>query len=337
LKTTRRRQEPYLSRLRALGHWLPLLVIGITLTCNPGPVDRGGRDTGEGQSAAIASSPADDPAQARDFEIEQATQPITATAATSLPVVLKNAGQAGAGWWQPPPRATWQWQLTGSSIDVSLDAQAYDVDLFDVDAAVVTTLHAQGRSAICYLSAGSREDWRPDADQFPASVIGKDYAGWPGEQWLDIRQIDLLAPIMRARLDLCRAKGFDAVEPDNVDGYTNDTGFPLTYQDQLAYNTWFAAQAHARGLSVGLKNDGEQALDLAPHFDWAMTEDCYADGWCDEIAPFTAAGKAVFAAEYTDRVTEGQFVEIICPQAGARGLSAILKHRDLDAWRLACP
>jgi hypothetical protein len=55
-------------------------------------------------------------------------------------------------------------------------------------------------------------------------VIGNDYEGWPGEKWLDIRQIDQLAPIMRARLDACRAKGFDGIEPDNIDEYTNDTG-----------------------------------------------------------------------------------------------------------------
>lgn len=321
------------SRWRTLGRWLPTLVIGVALTCTPSSPDRDGRATGEGQSAAVASSLAGDPTR----EIEPTTRPITATATTSLPVVLKDASHDLPTWWQPAVRATWQWQLSGSPIDGSIDAQAYDVDLFDVEAVVLAALHAQGRRVICYLSAGSWEDWRPDADQFPPAVIGRDYAGWPGERWLDIRQIDLLAPIMRARLDLCRAKGFDAVEPDNVDGYTNDTGFPLTYQDQLAYNIWLAAEAHARGLSIGLKNDGEQALDLVSHFDWAMTEDCYADGWCDEMAPFAAAGKAVFAAEYTDRMTERQFVNAICPQAGSQGLSAILKHRDLDAWRVACP
>jgi len=78
-------------------------------------------------------------------------------------------------------------------------------------------------------------------------VLGNDYEGWAGEKWLDIRQISTLAPIMRARLDLCKQKGFDAVEPDNIDGYTNATGFPLTAQDQLDYNIWLANEAHARG------------------------------------------------------------------------------------------
>jgi endo-alpha-1,4-polygalactosaminidase (GH114 family) len=168
-------------------------------------------------------------------------------------------------------------------------------------------------------------------------VLGNDYEGWPGERWLDIRRIDLLAPIMRARLDLCRAKGFDGVEPDNVDGYANDTGFALTYGDQLAYNRWLADEAHARGLSIGLKNDAEQVGDLLTHFDWALTEDCFAQGWCGEVAPFVEAGKAVFAAEYTDELTVDRFLDGVCPQAEAMGFSAILKDRDLDAWRRGCP
>jgi len=160
--------------------------------------------------------------------------------------------------------------------------------------------------------------------------------GWEGEKWLDIRQIDKLAPILLARLDLCAAKGFDGIEPDNIDGFGADTGFPLTYADQLAFNRWLADEAHARGLSIGLKNDSEQVADLLPLFDWALTEDCFAQEWCEEMTPFIAVGKAVFAAEYTDEWTVAQFLNQVCPQADDLGLSVILKNRDLDAWRQAC-
>ena len=209
----------------------------------------------------------------------------------------------------------------------------YDIDMFENDASVVTTLHAYDRKVVCYISVGSWENWRPDADEFPASIIGKDYEGWTGEKWLDIRQIDLVAPIMRARLDECKAKGFDGVEPDNVDGYTNDTGFPLTYEDQLKYNIWLANEAHARGLSIGLKNDPDQADALLAYFDWALTEDCFAEGWCEEFLPFIAAGKAVFSAEYTDT---GMTTEKFCRQAKGVNFSAILKNRDLDAQLESC-
>jgi Tol biopolymer transport system component len=254
-----------------------------------------------------------------------------------LPLALRNATSAPSSWWRPSVNTTWQWQLGNLPIDQSFAVDMYDIDMFDNDASTVAALRAQGRMVICYISVGSWEDWRPDAADFPSSVLGNDYQGWPGEKWLDVRQIDLLAPIMRTRFDQCQAKGFDGIEPDNIDGYTNNTGFPLSYQDQLNYNIWLVNEAHARGLSIGLKNDDEQASDLLPYFDWAMTEDCFADDWCSEMMPFTSSGKAVFAAEYTDMMTENKFLDIVCPQAQALQFSAILKNRDLDAWRQACP
>src|SRR5512138_3398992 len=120
-------------------------------------------------------------------------------------------------WWQPTVGLTWQWQLSEPPVDTSVDAQVYDIDIFDNDVSVVAELHAKGRKVIGYINVGSWEDWRPDQDQFPPKVLGKDYDGWPGERWLDIRRIEELAPIMLRRLDRCKSLGFDAVEPDNVE------------------------------------------------------------------------------------------------------------------------
>lgn len=252
--------------------------------------------------------------------------------ATPLPAPTHPPVTPGT-WWQPGVNITWQWQLD-QPIDTSFDVNMYDVDLFDTEASVVAALHAQGRKVVCYISVGSWEEWRPDAEQFPDEVIGDRYEGWPGERWLDIRRLDLLAPILRARLDLCQAKGFDGVEPDNMDGYNNDTGFPLTYEDQLTFNLWLADEAHARGLSIGQKNAPEQVADVLFVFDWALTEDCFAEGWCEEMQPYIAAGKPVFAAEYTDMRME---LDDFCAQAEALGFSAILKERALGAWRKGCP
>ncbi len=229
----------------------------------------------------------------------------------------------------PYPGTSWQWQLSGE-VDTSVDVAMYDIDLFDPPQSVIDELHAQGRVVICYFSAGSREDWRSDAEQFPASVLGKNLEGWAGEKWLDIRQIDILAPIMEARLDLAVQKGCNGVEPDNVDGYTNDSGFPLTYQDQLNYNIWLAKQAHARGLSVGLKNDLEQVEDLVSYFDWALNEECFHYDECEMLLPFVQACKAVFGVEY-----EGN-PESFCPKANAMSFDWLYKHLSLDAWRQSC-
>jgi len=236
---------------------------------------------------------------------------------------------ASSGIWVPSLVTPWQWQLTGT-IDQSVNVPMYDIDLFDTSATVVASLHAKGRRAVCYMSAGTWENWRPDAAAFPAAVLGGGN-GWPGEKWLDIRRIDVLGPIMEARMDLCKQKGFDALEPDNIDGYSNNSGFALTAQDQLTYNKWLAAQAHARGLSIGLKNDLDQVSQLVTSFDWAINEQCFEYNECNLLAPFTQAGKAVFEVEYS--LTPAQF----CDKAVALKFNALKKGLDLDAAVTACP
>jgi len=240
--------------------------------------------------------------------------------------------QTAKDWWRPSPGLTWQWQLTGK-FDFKIQTDVIDIDL-DVDHSVVDYFHDKGVKVICYISVGSYENWRSDAEGFPAIVLGKDYEGWSGEKWLDIRQIDLLAPIMLARLDECALKGFDAVEPDNMQIWDNDTGFPLTYEHQLQYALWLAEEAHQRGLAIGQKNAPDQTKDLVGVFDFAITEDAFFYEWAKEMQPYIKAGKPVFAAEYTD--LPGDFQKF-CAQAGELGFSAILKHRDLDAWMESCP
>lgn len=232
-------------------------------------------------------------------------------------------------WWQPHPGTSWQWQLSGT-INTSVAAQMYDIDLAETPAATIAELHTAGRTVICYFSAGSWEAFRADAARFPESVLGSSLDGWPDERWLDIRQIDLLTPIMAARLDMAVTKGCDGVEPDNVDGYANDSGFPLTGADQLAYNRWLAQAAHSRGLSVGLKNDLDQVPDLVADFDWALNEQCVEFGECARLLPFVQARKAVFGVEYAGDPA------VFCPTVNALNFDWLYKHLALDSWRVAC-
>ncbi|MFD7302173.1 endo alpha-1,4 polygalactosaminidase [Streptomyces pharetrae] len=230
--------------------------------------------------------------------------------------------------WQPRPGTPWQWQLSGR-LDPTVDVPVYDIDGFDHDADTVADLHRQGRKVICYLSTGAWEEFRPDAGKFPEAVLGRGN-GWKGERWLDIRRTDVLEPLMAARVDMCRDKGFDAVEPDNMDGYRNRTGFPLTAADQLRYNRLIARLAHERGLAVGLKNDLDQIPELVGDFDFAVNEQCAQYDECDTLSPFIEAGKAVFHVEY-EVPTRG-----FCPEARRLGLSSMLKRYELGAWRRAC-
>ncbi|WP_018567383.1 endo alpha-1,4 polygalactosaminidase [Streptomyces sp. PsTaAH-124] len=230
--------------------------------------------------------------------------------------------------WRPRPGTSWQWQLSGR-LDTSVDAAVYDIDGFDHSKETVAALHRAGRKVICYVSTGAWEDFRPDAGRFPAPVLGEGN-GWKGERWFDIRRTDVLRPLLAARLDMCRDKGFDAVEPDNMDGYRNRTGFPLTAADQLRYNRLVASLAHARGMSVGLKNDLDQIPELVGDFDFAVNEQCAQYGECARLKPFVAAGKAVFHTEY--ELPTGRF----CARSRELELSSLLKKYELGAWRRAC-
>ncbi|MCF7547813.1 endo alpha-1,4 polygalactosaminidase [Pseudonocardia sp. WMMC193] len=228
----------------------------------------------------------------------------------------------------PPAGGTWQYQLQGP-VDTSVPAGTFDVDLFDTPAATVAELKAKGSTVICYLNAGASEDWRPDFAAIPADLQGAPLDDWPGERWLDVSRPEALRPFLAARFDLCREKGFDGVEPDNVDGYANDSGFALTAADQLAFNRMLADLAHERGLTVGLKNDLDQVPELVDRFDFAVNEQCAQHGECAALDPFVAQGKPVLHVEYTLPLAD------FCPPPP--GFRSISKPLGLTAEVQPCP
>jgi Glycoside-hydrolase family GH114 len=208
-----------------------------------------------------------------------------------------SGGGTAGGWWIPPRALTWYWQLQGG-VNNNEPVAAYDIDGVDNSAGEVATLHGQGKHVICYIDAGTYEPGRPDSSSFPASVLGSGVEGWPGERWLDIANLSVLQPIMTARFQKCKEKGFDAVEPDNMDGYENASGFPLTAAQQLTYDEWVAAEVHSLGMAVLQKNDGGQTAELQPHFDGALNEQCNQYSECGNFQAYLSVGKPVLNAEY---------------------------------------
>ena len=260
--------------------------------------------------------------------VEVAADPV-ATATPGLP-----RPNARGSCWHPAVQTSWSWVLSTVPSAPFRSVQMYDVDGFNNTAANVSALHSAGIKAVCYLSAGTYENWRPDAFQFPASVLGSSN-GWPGEQWLDIREIQksnsALRSIMDARLDMCRQKGFDMVELDNVDGYANSTGFSLTAADQLYYNATLANDSHARGMSVLQKNDDEQIPQLLPYFDGALNEQCNQYKECTTAQngdygydQYVSAGKPVFQAEYKLATTS------FCSEDNANDFNGVRFDINLD-------
>jgi Glycoside-hydrolase family GH114 len=288
----------------------------------------------------------------------------------------EGSGEGGGAWWQPHPRAhaDWDWQIT-EPYDVSASRSMYDLDLFDLAvessyllapsgetiaveagplAGTIDELHARGTIVICYLDSGAYEAYRPDAVLFPGhhpvaadipdgappepgSVIGWN-TGWEDERWLDIRadHREAFAEIIWARLDLAVRLGCDGVEPDQNNPLDNDPGFPITLDDQLSWYREVAEAAHARGLSVGMKNGHDQpgaVAALVDDFDWALPEECAEYQECDVLAGFVDAGKAVFAVDYMGSVDESA----ACKSHADRGLDGLIKDEPPSgAYRRGC-
>jgi hypothetical protein len=242
-----------------------------------------------------------------------------------------SGGTSGGTWWKPAKNATFYWDLQNAPPDNTRNVGAYDIDGWGNSAQEVSTLHALGIKVVCYMDAGTYEPERPDSGDFPASLKGANVDGWPGELWLDVRQSGpnyaKLQSIMQARFEVCHQKGFDAVEPDNLDSYENDPGFNTTAADQLAYNEWLATTAHGLGMAIFQKNDLDQVQTLQPYFDGILDEECNKYSECDALAPYTAAGKPAWDAEYTeDGETTGKF----CDADVKANIAGALFNLDLD-------
>ena len=248
---------------------------------------------------------------------------LSRVAAVTAIALLVGLAPAALARWHPPKRFTWYWQLDGQ-IPNTIPASVYDIDGFNTNASEVAALHRLGKHVVCYIDIGTWENWRPDAKRFPASVKGKSN-GWPGERWLDVRRLSVLKPIMTRRLQMCARKRFDAVEPDNMDGYSNPSGFKLTARNQLAYDDWVAGQAHRLGLAVFEKNDPEQARRLEPHFDGVLDEQCNQYSECDAYRSYLSAGKPVLNAEYEPSLFPG-----FCAADARAGIMGVLYNLDLN-------
>lgn len=251
-------------------------------------------------------------------------------------VAAETAPASPAPYWRPKLSDTWQWQLSGT-LNTSYTATVYDIDLFDTSADAIQALQTTGKKVICYFSAGSAESWRHDFDQFQSADIGLGLDEWPDERWLDTRSANV-RKIMQARLMLAARKGCNGVEPDNVDAYANQSGLPLTYRTQLDYNRFLAAEAHELGLSIGLKNNIDQLVDLVAYFDFAINEQCHQYKECDGYKVFIKQGKPVFNAEYTDASPKDtKVMAALCASSKKLGIRTLVLPLELDdSCRLDC-
>jgi hypothetical protein len=198
-----------------------------------------------------------------------------------------------------------------------------------------TDAPAPGVWSVCYVNGfqtqpGEAARWSGsrarlllrDADGDP--VVDPD---WPDEVLLDSGSNDkrvAIAEVLQADLRRCRARGFDAVEIDNLDSFTRATG--LSEAGNTALAVLYARRAHALGLSIGQKNAAEYSARLHRRvgFDFAVAEECVS---YQECAAYTDVyGEAVIDVEYSDdrRVS----LKVICADS-SRPASTVLRDREL--------
>ncbi|KAJ6464541.1 glycoside hydrolase family 114 protein, partial [Mycena sanguinolenta] len=134
-------------------------------------------------------------------------------------------------------------------------------------------------------------------------VLKFEDSDWPGKYFLDTRtdaNRQALATIINGWIDTCHSKGFNAIEPDNLDTFSCSNKL-LTADNNLALAKLFTYHAHSLDLAVAQKNTGGELGAKGKSnagFDFAVAEECQAYG---EFDSYTAVyGNNVLEIEYTD-------------------------------------
>lgn len=291
--------------------------------------DSGTRDTNVADTKVVDSFVAD--TSVVDSSIIDSTIIDTGTVADSGSYVWDDAAipvPPNPPWWQPTSAEPlgFHWYLSEplnfpSDVDTTVSGLIYDIDWSSNNATTVSDLLSLGDHPVCYVDIGTAESWRPDFSKFPANLQGNSVGGFGGEKWLDIRAQDILLPIQFARFQVCAQQKYQAVEIDNLDGWQNNPGFPLTEAECISYDLANAAMVHSLGMAVIQKNIPENAAQVQPYFDFALDEQCYQYSECSYFSVYTANNKAVFDVEYTPKAPN-------CSNAASLFINA--QERDLN-------
>ena len=225
-----------------------------------------------------------------------------------------DAGTSSAGIKLPPVgKIVWDWQIgaaTDANIVPPVSAKLMDVDGFNTSATAVSNMKSHGIYTVCYINAGSWQPGYPDSGQYPSYLKIQADPNWPGEWFLDITDVfkpnSVLATILRARLAMCKSKGFDALEPDNLQNDENVSGGRITLQQQIDFNGWIADEAHTAGLAVFQKNGPDKVLlkdrtgkMMVEKFDAILNEECQQFTECTSLTEYVRRGKLALDAEYS--------------------------------------
>jgi hypothetical protein len=147
-----------------------------------------------------------------------------------------------------------------------------------------------------------------------------------GEILFDIRTAakrEALAVIVGEWIGECKADGFDAIEPDNLDSWTRSKQL-ISKADAFAFASLIIDRAHSEGVPIGQKNAaGQTQLGKDTGFDFAVAEECGRYRECG--AYVDAFGDQVYVIEY-----RREDFRYSCDHWGDQ-LSIILRDRKVTA------
>lgn len=281
------------------------------------------------EDAPTTSAPTTQPAPTTSTTGSTST---STTTRTTTPTTSSAGGTGGTGGTvQPPtPNAGVDYQIAGGyALPSGVTVVSRDHD--DQPAA--------GAYSICYVNAFQAQPdaaswWKsnhPDlllASSGGGYVLDKDW----NEYLLDISTAakrTALMDVVGGWIDGCAKKGFQAVEPDNLDSWTRSGGL-LTKQQALDFATLLAQRAHKDGLAIAQKNglDLGSAGKSQAGFDFAVAEDCMdytMDGGRPECAGYVDVfGDHVIVLEY-----DQSHFQQACTTYGAT-LSVTRRDRDVS-------
>ena len=176
---------------------------------------------------------------------------------------------------------------------------------------------AKAAYSICYVNAFQTQDDEPGVDRpdehsnWPRDLVLEklgDDPVWGGEYLIDISTAakrHRAAQWIQPMIERCAAKGYRAVEYDNLDSWTrmDDTpregDVPFGKRQAIAYAADLTSRAHALGLAVAQKNTADMTRRQAHRrigFDFAIAEECARYRECSRFR--AVYGNRVIVVEY---------------------------------------
>lgn len=255
-------------------------------------------------------------------------------AAAAAVTMVDAAPHARAAWPSIKASEIKSWVLNSWGPQESLSTKG-DLIILDANlqsAATIKKQKAQGKKVICYISAGTIENWRSDAKKaMDTASLGKKYKGFEStEQWVNILEWQSVKPIMESRINQAASKGCDGVEFDNIDCWDHGSqcvpgaSKPQLKKKQIEYIKWLSQTAHSKGLAVGLKNVNGIASEVLSYGDFAIEEGNPASEF-SKFGKFTSQNKAVISVQYSDQGGN------VC--ANAKKNKMLAKYKSGSGWK----